>query len=106
MAITDPRAIRFVNEEVRPLTEAMRALKARADAALVKWYGEISALTPNDIDAVDDGREAEGISRLTGADVNKLVVQLAAYQTQLDETGVIDVISKSCVRGLDVNIGI
>ena len=81
MAIEDPRAIKFSNEQVRPLAESFRALKARVDAALVTWYGGVNALFPNDSTALSDGREAEGVSRLTGADVNSLAGVLATFQS-------------------------
>jgi hypothetical protein len=101
--ITSPEAIRFTNEIVRPLAESMRALKARADSALVTWFAGLNSVITNSAsDPVQDGREAEGVSRLTGADVNSLVGQLAAYQTALQISGVPGVISKPCVRPLEV----
>lgn len=103
MDITNPQVIEYCNAVVRPLAETMRALKVRVDAELVTWFGQISTNCPNDSSAVADGREAEGVSRLTGADVNALVTQLAAYQTALNASGVADVISKPCVRHLEVN---
>lgn len=102
--IDNPQAIRYVNEVIRPKAESLRALKAEVDAALVQWFGGVNALVPNDAgEAVDDGRENEGVSRLTGADVNNLVTQLAAYQTQLDQEGVAAVVSKPCVNQLRVS---
>jgi len=99
--ITDAQAIRFANEQVRPLAEKMRALKAEIDAALVDWNGGINTTVGSSgDDTLADGREAEGISRLTAADISNLVTQLTAYQTQLDQAGVADVISKPCVRPL------
>lgn len=101
--ITNPEALKFVAEEIRPLAEKFRALKVYVDAALVKWWGGgISALVPNDSSPVADGREAEGVSRLTGVDINNLVTQLAAYQTALNAAGVADVVSKPCVRSITV----
>jgi hypothetical protein len=69
----------------------------------VSWFGGINSLIPNSAEeAVADGRESEGVSRLTGADVNNLVTQLAAFQAQLSAEGVPTVISKPCVRALRV----
>lgn len=101
--ITNAQAIRFVNDEIRQIAEQMRAMKARIDAAIVTWYGGLNTLIPNDSSPVADGRESEGVSRLLGSDVNNLVTQMVLYQTQLDGEGVPGVISKPCVRGLDVS---
>jgi hypothetical protein len=99
--IVNPQAITWTNEVVRPLAEVMRSLKARTDAALVTWYAQISAVVPNDASPLLDGRENDGVSRLTGADINSFVAQLAAYKTALEQAGVADVISKPCVRALE-----
>ena len=99
--ITDPQAIRYTNEVVRVKCEQVRALKAEIDSLMAAWYGGINALIPNDGDeALDDGRESEGVSRLNGADINSVIVQLAGIKTALDAEGVAGIISKPCVRSL------
>ena len=100
--IVNPQVINYCNSVIRPLAEAMRSLDARCDAGLVTWFSQIAANCPNDSSPVADGREAEGVSRLTGADVNSFVAQMAAYQTALNQSGVADVVSKPCVRSLEV----
>jgi hypothetical protein len=101
MAITNTEAIRFTNEVVRVKAEQLRALKAEVDAVMAAWFGGINTLIPNDAgEALSDGRENEGVSRLNGADINSLVAQLAGIQTALDVEGVAGVISKPCVRAL------
>ena len=70
MAITDPEAIKFVNEYIRPMCEQIRSSNAKGADFAIKWAG-ISAGFPNDAaEMLEDGREDEGISRLTGADIN------------------------------------
>ena len=101
--ITDAEAIRFVNEVIRPTAEKMRGLKAEIDAATVAWFAGLNSAITNTADLLDDGREAEGVSRLTGADVVNLITQMMAYQTQLNAGGVASVISKPCVRTLQVS---
>ena len=96
--ITNPIAIKFSNEVIRPLAEEMKLLKVRADQAMTDWYAGINTLFPNDSSPVQDGREAEGISRLTGADVNNLMGQVGVYKSQLEQPGVPQVIAKPCVR--------
>ena len=96
--ITDPQAIRFVNEQVRPLAEALRAFKARSDAAVVDWYAGLNAMFPNDASPVVDGREAEGVSRLTGQDINDVMYILATAVAGMGDA----IIAKPCVRPIQV----
>lgn len=101
MAITDPRAIRYVNECVRPLCEAIRNLKARGDVALLKWSTETAALIPNDGTLLEDGRTAEGVSILTGADINAVLSVMLALKANLESDPSIAVtINKPCVLPL------
>lgn len=103
--ITDPQAIRFVNEVIRPMAERLRALKSDVDSASTTWFGGVNALVPNQVgEAVDDNRELEGVSRLTGADVTNLVTQLLSFQAQLNGGGVAAVVSKPCVRPALVSV--
>ena len=98
MSITDPEAIKFVNEYIRPMCETIRHMKVRGDDFALKW-AELSADFPNDTSVVEDGRDAEGISRLTGADINAVAV---FFSTILGDIGTreMQVIAKPCVRPL------
>jgi hypothetical protein len=100
--ITNPQAVRFVNEQVRPMAETLRALKVELDAMMVQWFAGTNALVANDKSALADKREAEGISRLTGEDVVGLIVVVQAIQGLLDTAGYADRIAKPCVRPLKV----
>lgn len=97
--ITNSEAIAFVNEQVRPLCEEARALKARIAAATTRWYGGLNQAFPNTADPVQDGREAEGVSRLTGAHVNSAMGVLIASADQLNG----EIIERPCVRAIEVN---
>ena len=96
MAITDPEAIAFVNEYIRPMCETLRYMNARGADWATKW-GEISSKFPNDTSAVEDGREAEGISRLTGADINAVSTVFGTLLTIMDAAAQ-TVLAKPCVR--------
>ncbi len=99
MAITDPEAVKFVNEYIRPMCETIRYMKARGDDFAVKW-SQISAEFPLDpTEIVEDGREAEGISRLSGADINSVAAVFSALLGDIDLTAS-SVIAKPCVRPL------
>lgn len=94
MDITNPEAIRFVNLQIRPLCEAMRELKIRMVDMKNTWDNHVGALIPNDASPLDDGREAEGISRLTGADVNNARNTMASLIAGISDA----VVGKPCIR--------
>lgn len=97
--ISDPAAIRFVNEQVRPMCQKVRALLVEIESMQMTWELEISKLVPADEKlSVDDGREKEGVSRLTGADINNVMIVLAALAQQKQA----DVVAKPCVHALQV----
>lgn len=97
--ITDPEAIRFVNEQIRPLAERLRAEMVLITSIETSWFAGLSSKFPNDASLVDDHRDAEGVSRLTGADINSLM-SIAIGMRNAGNTGII---SKPCVRGLSVS---
>jgi hypothetical protein len=97
--IISPEAIRFCNEVVRPLAEQVRSLKAVIDSTLITWNAGVGAIIGTSAaDAIQDGRETEGVSRLTAADVAAFGAQLILMQTQLNQAGVAEAVSKPCVR--------
>ena len=98
MSITGPEEIKFVNEYIRPMCETLRYMKARGDDFAIKWAG-LSGGFPNDTSVVEDGRDAEGISRLTGADINAVATVFNTLLGDIDATAE-TVIAKPCVRPL------
>lgn len=97
-AIINPQAIVFCNEVLRPLAEQTRALKARITAANVTWGAGLNAVFTNDSSVVTDNRTAEGVSTLTGADIQQLMSGLLAVSAAVND----QVISKPCVRPIQV----
>jgi hypothetical protein len=96
MGISNPEAVRFVNEQVRPLCEKVRALVFEILAAQTTWYGGLNASFPNDATLLDDGREADGSSRLTGAQINSAMGVLISMAGASNS----EIIAKPCVRAL------
>lgn len=96
--ITNAEAIRFVNDNIRPMAETVRDLKVQIDETATLWFSGINAAFSRAADPVADGRDAEGVSRLDAADVTNLMTQLIAIQTTLDGAGVMDVVTKPTVR--------
>lgn len=97
--ITDPQVIAFCNDVLRPLAESTRALVARISDANIKWQATIAALVPADAGAaITDNRVAEGVTELTGMDINQLVSTLTAMSAASNA----QIISKPCVQPLNV----
>lgn len=90
--ITNPEAIRFVNETIRPLCEDARLLQLKINALSTLWFLGINASFSGNADTVEDGRDANGVSRLTGADVTNAVSQLLGVSLNSQ------IIQKPCVR--------
>lgn len=99
MAVTNPEALKFVKEQVRVLAEYFRADAVRSDAANAQWFGGINNLIPNDSTPIDDGRENEGVSRLTGQDIHNFMGQVAAVAGLNEE-----IVQKPCVRPINVTV--
>ncbi len=102
MAITDPEAIKFVNETIRPLSESARALYYSCLNAKEKAVnGGIMAEIPDGPEVVEDGRESSGVSRLNGQDVGVLVSFFSSYISAYEAAGQ-SKMQKPCVRQFKV----
>ena len=100
--ITDPQAIRFINESVRPMAEKIRGLTYELASMDSKWSADIQSLVPNDSSPVIDNREAEGISRLVGTDINDFMYAVGLISAEINGIAQ-QSIEKPCVRPLQVN---
>lgn len=89
--ITNPEVIRFVNEQIRPMAEILRALGARTSAVRSVYSVQIEPIitaaghVPSD--PVLDGREAEGVSRLTLDAITDIMGLLDTVETFLSGAG-------------------
>ena len=100
--VNDPAALKVIGEGVRPMAERLRALDV-AIVALQRDYAALANVPADDPGVlIDDGRDNEGISRLTGADVAAFMKTLESVHKVLSEDGVADVVNKPCVRALSV----
>lgn len=83
--ITNPQAVRFANEEIRPLADAYANLYFTAKRVAAEWSAQnIGALIPNTADVIIDGSETDGRAQITGAKVNGLVTAVAALVADLE----------------------
>lgn len=99
MPITNPAAIRFVTDQIRPLCVRARADHARRQSLATQWYSGINAMFPNDSTVVEDGRAGDGVRQLTGADVNSVMNILLAMEQQYNT----EIIEKPCDRPIEAN---
>jgi hypothetical protein len=103
--ITNPEAIRFVNEQIRPMAETLRDLNTLLDNLYDQWVNAQNPLGEHfssPADTVEDGREQQGASRLTAGDITGFAAELNTMIQHLDEAGVLDRILKPCYRQLIV----
>lgn len=96
--IVNPASIKFCNEVVRPLCEKARALNVLIDNASAQWFAGVNTTVPNTTEVLDDGRVAQGVSILTGADINSAIGILINMKTASNT----EIIQKPCVRALEV----
>lgn len=97
--IEDPEVVLFLNEVVRPMAEEIRAIVARIESAKTKWFSGLNGKTLNTDDVVDDGRESEGVSRITGADINSFMNVIINIEGASND----EIVSKPTVRPLSAS---
>lgn len=107
MAITDPRVIKFVNESLRPLAERTRAVQAEIETSLAAYASEVQALVEDAEPGapLEDGREAEGVSRLTREDLLLaigLLEGLVTLANAAENEAALAAMHKACVRPLRI----
>lgn len=98
MSIDNPEIIKLTNEVVRPLAEQTRDLMIKL-SIIQERIDRLMPLIPNDASVILDGREAEGVSRLTGQDIYGILSirnQIVALNTPEASA----LINKACVRPL------
>ena len=96
MAITDPQAIVFCNEYLRPMCELARKLNHKVDDMEARWFDGINAIVGTGSEVLEDGRES--LPPLTADDITNAVANLMAIRTASN----MDVIELPCVRPLGV----
>ena len=111
MSITDPRVITFVNEQLRPLAERTRAVQAEIETTLAYAQAEVIGLIQSAAEGavLDDGREAEGVSRLTREDLLLAIGLLDGIATAVrtpENEAALNAMFKACVRPLRIINGV
>lgn len=103
--INDPRVNRFLNESLRPFAEILRDTILEAAELDSLWDRGISELVGNsEGDTINDGRQNEGISRLTAKDVSDFmdvvtsIIQLSRGSNTSGISGAFNIVRKPTVR--------
>lgn len=104
--ITDPVVLAFLRNRVRPRAEQIRALLHLLQDDRDEFLAEnIGVLVPDDDSVIQDGRAAEGVAQLTGAEFRQIVIdRYGELLTVLEAAGVMAPIIKACVRVLSVTL--
>ena len=97
--ITNLEAVKFSNEQVRPISEKMRNLYYECKSMESDWYNGVNTMIPNDdAEILEDNRPSD--SDLSGVDIINMAVQVAGYIAMIEQTGVLNIIAKPCVRAM------
>lgn len=87
MAITDPKAVRFCNEQIRPscdkLTQFYWFIKAVKQEYLAT-PGLATAIPSSASEVVADGADTDGRTQITGADVQAALTHLNTLIASLE----------------------
>lgn len=94
--MNDPRAIKFANDYVRPVSERLRALNAILGAALTEWNAnsnEIALLFATGTDVLVDGRAGDGVRQLTSAEIEQIIGVITAVSAAINN----QIVGVACV---------
>ena len=101
MAINDPQVTSWIArlradmEDLDRLQTLVRETKTRYDSVISQLPAWTAAARG---DLIEDGRSAEGVSRLTKADAIDAMAQIYALVAQMNGAGVLDTVRKPTVR--------
>lgn len=75
MAITNPQAVKWSNERLRPYADAMVSAYEAASKLLAEWaaLGMAARFPDSASEGVSDGADADGRTPVTGQTVNRVV---------------------------------
>lgn len=83
--ITNPQAVKFCNEQIRPAADAYAKAYYRFKQVLQVYSAQgIASLIPNTADVVIDGSATDGRAQITGAKVTGFVNQVSSFTTDLE----------------------
>lgn len=85
MAITNPQAVVFSNEKIRPIADRYAQLYWLSKIVLREWTSNsLASIIPNSAEVIADGSDADGRGQITGAMVNGLIANLTLLVNDLE----------------------
>jgi hypothetical protein len=101
--ITDPEAVQFSQDYLRPMAEMMRWLQSSGNEMASQWNAGVNAKFPNDTSAVLD---SNGIGHpFTGANANTIITRLNGLLADLNAANAMDGVLPATVRPLKPSCG-
>ena len=86
-AITDPAAVAFANQKVRPMADAMAQNYATCKAIVNEWNAtSMSAKITNTTDIITDGSAQDGRNQITGAQATSIITRAQEVITDYEAT--------------------
>ena len=98
MPITDPEAIAFSQDYLRPMAEMLRWFNSSGNEMVAQWNGGVNAHFPNDASQILDGNGPA--HPFTGADANTIIERVTALNAILNQAFAMDGVLPACVRAL------
>jgi hypothetical protein len=101
--ITDPEAVQFNEQYVRPMAEFIRWLQHSGNDMSAQWSGGISAKFPNDASAVLD--TSGTTSPMTSANVNTIISRVDSLVAVLNAANAMDGVLPATIHALGPSSG-
>lgn len=86
--ITNPEAVRFANEKIRPLADALAQAYYACRALVDEWDSNSlnTVITNTNLDEIIDGARADGRHILTGSDARRIYDRALEFCTDYEST--------------------
>lgn len=96
--ITNPEAIAFSQDYLRPMAEMLRWFNSSGNEMVAQWNGGTNTLFPNDASPILD---QNGTAHpYTGANANTIIERVVALNAILNQPFFMDGVLPACVRPL------
>lgn len=83
--ITDPTAIRFANERIRPMADQLLRAYYQSKLLINDWNAQgMAQRIPNREDLIMDGHDRDGRSPITGAQATNIIVRAMEYVESME----------------------
>ena len=86
--ITNPEAVRFCNDRLRPMADALAVAYYAARSFVDEWDANSmnNLITNTNLDTIIDGSSGDGRHHVTGADARRVYDVALAFVTDIEAT--------------------